>query len=221
MAEDQVRHSKAAAAALVTDEDEKAKLEARNALLQFDVIDQMVDAFIRSGRPFRLRPSAFLELHRAALEGLSAYAGNWRPADVAIGGSKHRPPGAYEVPTLVEDLCDHVNEEWQHASAIRLSAYVLWRTNWVHPFVDGNGRTARAAAYYVLCARLGMHLPGIETIPDQIIAHRAPYYEALEDADTRWQETETVDTSRLEDLLDSMLAKQLVSVHAAATKDRS
>jgi fido (protein-threonine AMPylation protein) len=52
-----------------------------------------------------------------------------------------------------------------------------------HPFTDGNGRTARAASYIVLCAHLGLRLPGSNTIPDQIAADKTPYYLALEAAD--------------------------------------
>jgi Fic family protein len=46
----------------------------------------------------------------------------------------------------IEFMCDYVNDRWAEASAVHLCAYVLWRLNWIHPFGDGNGRTARAIA---------------------------------------------------------------------------
>ena len=53
-----------------------------------------------------------LSLHRAALDGISAYAGNFRPAGVEIQGSRHTPPGAHLVPGLIEEMCDYVNDNW-------------------------------------------------------------------------------------------------------------
>ena len=98
-------------------------------------------------------------------------------------GGKHVPPSAHLVPELIEEMCDYINENWTTQSAVELSAYALWRLNWIHPFVDGNGRTARAVSYVVLCTRMGTQLPGIRTIPDQISENKQPYYRCLEAAD--------------------------------------
>ena len=49
----------------------------------------------------------------------------------------------YRVPGLMDDMVNTVNRDWGESHPIRLSAYVLWRLNWIHPFVNGNGRTAR------------------------------------------------------------------------------
>ena len=86
------RHSIAAEPSLVTDPIEEAKRESENALAQFDRVLDMIDDVTRGGRPFRLRMSMILDLHRLALDGLSPYAGSTRPADVTIGLSKHTPP---------------------------------------------------------------------------------------------------------------------------------
>ena len=90
--------------------------------------------------------------------------------------------------------------------------------NWIHPFVDGNGRTARAISYVILCVRLGYRLPGTQTIPEQIAKHKAPYY-SLKAADVC--ETEgKLDLSEMEALLESLLAAQLVSVLKDASSAR-
>jgi Fic family protein len=88
--------------------------------------------------------------------------------------------------------------------------------NWIHPFTDGNGRTARAISYLLLGLRLGYRLPGTKTIPEQIAKDKRPYYKALEATDTAW-ESKKIDLSELEDLLSGLLANQLVSVHEQAT----
>lgn len=144
--------------------------------------------------------------------GLSGYAGNWRPSGIEIKGSRHAPPPAYEVPERIEELCDYVNERWEHKKALHLASYVMWRLNWIHPFTDGNGRTSRAASYLILCLKMGYLLPGRRTIPDQIAENKTPYYEALEAADIAW-EAGTIDLSAMKQLLRSMLAEQLVAVH--------
>ena len=136
-------------------------------------------------------------------------AGRWRDVGMAIGSSRHVPPPPIEVPRYIDELCDYVNERWRDRSALHLAAYVMWRLNWIHPFVDGNGRTTRALSYYVLCSKLGFHIPGVTTVPELVAENKAPYYKALEAAD-RASETGDIDVSQMERLLGDLLAKQMV-----------
>jgi Fic family protein len=177
------RHSRADAAELIKDPDERARREASNGLRQIDRVNEMVEYWLQPEHPFKLRISHLLTLNREALAGISAYAGNFRPGPIKIEGSKHEPPGAHLVPELVEDLCEYINANLDRKSPVHLAAYVLWRLNWIHPFADGNGRTARAAAYLMLCVAVKMRLPGTNTIPEQISRNKRPYYETLETAD--------------------------------------
>src|SRR5215472_1383521 len=163
---EQDRHSRAFEAELITDPELKAQKEASNGLRQFDAVAERIEYWTHPERPFKLRLSLILDLQRIALEGISAYAGNFRPAGIEIKGSKHQPVGAHLVPGLVEELCDYVNDNWGKKSPIHLCAYILWRLNWIHPFTDGNGRTSRAVSYLVLCVGLGYRLPGARTIPE-------------------------------------------------------
>ena len=199
---------------LVSDPDRKAEREALNGLKQFDLAREVVREALEHDR-FRMRPSLVLSLQRVALEGLSAYAGNYRPSGVEITNSEHQPPGAHLVAELVEEMCDYINDGWDEASAIHLAAYAMWRLNWIHPFADGNGRTSRAVSYVLLCIRLGSDIPGTPTIPDQIVDNREPYFEALDAADSAWRDGE-VDLSRMEDLLSGMLAAQLAGAYREA-----
>lgn len=100
-----------------------------------------------------------------------------------IEQSEHVPPPEQDVAEYVDDLCDYVASEWNTSYATHLAAYVLWRLNWIHPFEDGNGRTARAASYLVLNVKIGRKLPGTQTIPEFIARDKTPYYRALEGAD--------------------------------------
>lgn len=163
-----------------------------------------------------MRPSTLLDLNRLAIEGIEREAGSFRTEDMGITGSRHRPPPWREVPRLIDDMCDYVNDHWDSANPVHLAAYVLWKLNWIHPFVDGNGRTARVSSYLVLNVRLGYRLPGAYTIPDQISVNKGPYYRALEAAD-RAHEDNRVDLSDLETLLMETLANQLAKIVETAS----
>ena len=179
---------------LCSDPDQKALLEARNGLLQFDRVLQLIDE--AAVGDFRLRPSTIQELNRIAIQDKHNGAGVYRNGQVYIQGTSHQPPPPEPVPRLVEEMCDYVNNNWTR-SPVHLASFIMWRLNWIHPFWEGNGRSSRAASYLVLCARLGYRLPGDLTVPEQ--------------ADSAWQKS-VVDVSRMEDLMDAMLAKQLAEV---------
>jgi Fic family protein len=144
-------------------------------------------------------------------------AGTWRNTPVKIQGSGHQPPEEAFVSEEIEMMCNYVNEHWKTANALHLAGYVLWKLNWIHPFSDGNGRTARAVSYVVLSIKLDSLLPGAPAIPDQIAADKKPYYDALEAADEALK-AGTIDIGALEQMLDGMLAAQLVSAAKEAAK---
>ena len=205
------RDSRPASHELFSNPEEKAALEARNGLLQFDEVLKLID---QAKNGFTLRPSTIQRLQRMAIQDIYTCAGNYRTTPVFIKGTTHQPPQAHEVAECTEELCEYVNSNWDH-TALHLSAYVMWRLNWIHPFAGGNGRTSRAVSYLVLCARLGYRVSGTDTIPEQIVANRQPYYEALDAADAAWTQN-IVDVSAMERLLEHALAVQLSSVLEAA-----
>ncbi len=92
----------------------------------------------------------------------------------------------------------------------------MWRLNWIHPFADGNGRTSRIASYVVLSIAAKILLPGMPTIPDQIVDNRKPYFDALDAADAAWREGR-LDIAKMEDLLGGMLERQLSGFRARNT----
>lgn len=189
---------------------ERADLEAKNALRQFDLLREMITSAVGDAS-FKLRPSAIGRLNKCAVEGLVPSPGAPRTDEIDIFGSNHQPPAWADVPGLLEELCDYVNDHWANRSALHLSAYVMWRLNWIHPYPDGNGRTSRAASYLVLCVATGYLLPGEVTIPHQIAAAKRAYYKALEAADEAYSRGD-VDVSQMEELLKGYLATQLLQV---------
>jgi Fic family protein len=204
------RHSEAEDAALLSDPDEIARREAENGLRQFALALDIIRTHVKDAeRPFKLRANPILQLHQVALDGLHRLTGTFRNTPVKIHGSLHQPPEPAFVADEVQTLCEYINENW-NKSAVHLAAYVLWKMNWIHPFADGNGRTARAVSYVVLSIKLDSLLPGTPTIPEQIASNKDPYYKALEEADKAWA-SQKVDVSALEGLLGDMLARQLLN----------
>jgi Fic family protein len=105
-----------------------------------------------------------------------------------------------------------VHENWTIVDhPTMLPAYTLWRLCWIHPFVEGNGRTARAACYFLICLKQGRLLPGKKTVPERIRENRVPYYAALHAADVAW-EAGQLDVSSLADYLGALLKAQLEDV---------
>jgi Fic family protein len=211
------RHSVAETTTLLRDPVEIARREAENGIRQFELALEIIRSFVKDrDRPFKLRASIVLQLHQAALDGLHSLAGTWRNTPVMIEGSAHQPPEAFLVSDEVQLLCEYVNDNWSTATAVHLAAYILWKLNWIHPFADGNGRTARAVMYVVLSIKLDSLLPGAPTIPEQIAGNKTPYYDALEAADKHWDGSK-VDVSALESMLDGMLSTQLLSAAKEAS----
>jgi Fic family protein len=191
----------------VVSDEERAPREAKNSYEQFRRLEELI-ADAAASDYYALRPSTLMELNRLAIDGLVTAPGRYRLGAMEIPGSPHQPPSPEEVPVLVEQMCDYVNENWGERSAIHLAAYVMWRLNWIHPFQDGNGRTARAASYLVLCARLGHDLPGEATVPTHIAQNKTPYYSTLEAADRACKDGR-VELSELERLLEDTLIMQI------------
>jgi Fic family protein len=212
------RSSEADEPELIEDPDERARVEAENTLRQFDAAIVELRKWLRNPSR-RLRPSDISALHRVLMDRLSEYAGIYRPAKIKIRGSRHAPPPADEVQGLVEDLCDYVNRHWADKTPVHLAAYVLWRINWIHPFSDGNGRTARIVSYLILCANSGKELPGDLTIPEQISRNKQPYYAALEAADRELKKG-NIEVSAIEELLNAHLANQLYDFYQTISGDR-
>jgi Fic family protein len=114
-----------------------------------------------------------------------------------------------------------IHENWTIVKGpTSLAAFALWRMNWIHPFVEGNGRTARAACYYLICMKHQRLLPGIKIVPERIRENRQPYYDALKAADKKWEDGKldvTAMSTYLAGLLKGQLAEEVNNLQSQAT----
>ena len=88
----------------------------------------------------------------------------------------------------MKNIIDIANSAWQNADPIGLASYVMWAINYIHPFVNGNGRTSRAMFYYVFCMKLKakISIPLPELIRTR---HRADYIAAMQRVDATVNES--------------------------------
>lgn len=180
----------------------------KNLLRQFDFLKTLVEvSLVKSG--CIVTQEIILDLNRYAVVLLTPTPGEYRKEAVHITNARHMPPPHEEVPGWMDEFVNYLSANWDSHSASHLSAYALWRLCWVHPFMEGNGRTARAMSYLMLCMKHGMWLPGTNIIPMQIKKNLKPYYESLQDADHHYQKNGEINVTTLEQYLDGLLTIQL------------
>lgn len=95
-------------------------------------------------------------LHRLVLKEIdNAHAGVYRRTNVVIAGARHTPPDALQVPEQRQALLDWYAQAQLHPvlRAVQLHADVVK----IHPFTDGNGRTARPNACAKRLRSTGTH----------------------------------------------------------------
>ena len=186
-------------------------LAVANGNRQYDFLKSMVATAIAANRTM-LSHTLIKALNFQAICCLHVSAGEYRPCPVCVGD--HTPPDHYRVQALMDDFVDQVNRFWDSTDAVVLASYVLWRLNNIHPFINGNGRTARAACYFVLCAKSGGWIAGQPILPELIRQNHAEYVAALQHAHNAWARG-SIDLSLLHPLIVRLLQQQIQSAPPA------
>ncbi|WP_132546738.1 Fic family protein [Rhodovulum euryhalinum] len=155
-------------------------LEIANGERHYSFLQSIVATSLEVGRPF-LSQTVIKSINFHAIACLHTNAGLYRPCAVRVG--EYVPPDHYRVPDLMDDFVNIVNRQWDAADPVELAAFVLWKLNHIHPFINGNGRTARASCYFVLCVKLGGWLEGDTILPELLRTNRPEYVEALKQVD--------------------------------------
>jgi len=76
-------------------------------------------------------------------ETASDIAGSYRTGNVIIASARHRPPDAFEVPNLMRRTVNWINANEKKMHPVEFAALAHHKIVHIHPFFDGNGRTAR------------------------------------------------------------------------------
>jgi hypothetical protein len=180
-------------------------LKRSNARRQHDFLKSVTLAALGVERPV-LSENIIKALNFHACAGLHSRAGEYRVSDVTVRGG-FTPPPSYRVPELMHDLGVAMQKNWDRSDPVVLATFVLWRVASIHPFSDGNGRTARATSYYVLCARAGRWLPGRPILPRLIERNYEEYIRCLKTVDASVA-SERVDLQPLHTFVANLLGRQ-------------
>jgi Fic family protein len=118
-----------------------------------------------------------LEIHRLILKNINEPgAGHYRKENVMILRAIHLPPSAVKIPKLMSEFIQWYYEYKTKLSAVELAVWVHYKLVYIHPFIDGNGRTARLLMNLILLQR---------GYPPAVILNidRKKYYRVLKEAD--------------------------------------
>lgn len=139
---------------------------------------------------FTFKESQLLRIHSLVVERViaKADAGKFRNVQVVLKNSGNgevvfRPPPAPEVPFYVEELLNWLNQtKGQEIHPVFCAGIGLYFLYTVHPFIEGNGRTARGFANLVLFVR-GYGVKRLFSLEEYFDSHSQEYYQALSASD--------------------------------------
>jgi Fic family protein len=165
---------------------EKDKGEVINYVKMLEYIDKLGEE-----RAKHISEEIILKIHQLTTQGIlpEEQAGRYRKVAVAVvngyGRVVFQPPPKNKVPGLMKDFVLWLNSDRAHELyPVLLSGISHYEFVRIHPFVDGNGRTARALATLIL------YLKGFDTkrffaLDDYYNENRGRYYAALQTVDQK------------------------------------
>lgn len=127
-----------------------------------------------------------LIIHRWIMGRLDDRAGHWRLGKVVVGNRRtgrinYVAPSAVKVPRLIKGLVDWHNHQDHYFNAVLKAGIIHYRLVWIHPFADGNGRTARALATLILL-RERFDIKRFFALDDYYDADRKLYFDNIQAA---------------------------------------
>ena len=184
------------------------RLQVSNLDRQYQFFRSIFEASISTNRIY-VSQNVIKALNFHAIVCLHSTAGEFRKFQVTVGD--HKPPDWIFVQALMDDFVNHINVQIAQADPVTLATYALWRLNFIHPFINGNGRTARIVAYYILCLRSGGLIGGTVSLPELLRRDRSDYVAALRTVDASFVKG-SLDLSPLHDLVSKLLTEQISTI---------
>ncbi len=125
----------------------KDHLEAKdhNAALQY-----LYD-LIENGKQHTISERLIRILHQIITQETEReWSGRYRNSNVIIGGADHIPPDALDIPQEMQKLIKWLAKNKKNLHIIELASILHHKLVHIHPFFDGNGRTARIVTNLLL-----------------------------------------------------------------------
>lgn len=153
-------------------------------LLNYRKAFDLVADYVKEGAP--ITEVLIREIHKQLVNdvrGNSATPGMYRKIQNYVVNSKtqeviYTPPPVYEVASSMQALVDWMNQETE-IHPVLLAGIAQFQLVHIHPFLDGNGRTARLLS--TLCLyRWGYDFKRLFSISEYYDRNRSEYYQALQ-----------------------------------------
>lgn len=145
--------------------------EVTNHKDAIEYVEKLSDS-MASITPFHVR-----QIHKLVLTQIDdENAGQYRKTEVRILGAKHIPPQAWEISRHMTEWGNWLKNSENKIHPVELAALAHHRLVAIHPFIDGNGRTARLVMNLILFKH---------GYPPAVIlqTNRKQYYQVLMQAD--------------------------------------
>jgi Fic family protein len=186
LSEDEVAAIVAGTAANPPPSQEYLYREVENVLRAFNGIKD----HLLAGGGAEITPDVVKDFNRQVLDGLSqgdVHPGEVRRQSVVVGTYRGAP--WEDCDYLLERMCEWLNGpdfetddlEWETPFALLKAAMAHLYIAWIHPFDDGNGRTARLVEVLILLAA-GVPMPAAHLLSNHYNLTRSEYYRQLDRA---------------------------------------
>ncbi len=163
---------------------QEAREDDKKELLNYRDAFELVSQYIGDGGP--ITQGVIREIHKRLVNGVrgnAAAPGEYRkvPNYVVNSITKeviYTPPPANELPILMAELVQWINETTE-INPVLVSGMAQFQFVHIHPFLDGNGRTARLLS--TLCLyKTGYDFKRLFTLSEYYDRDRPAYYKAIQ-----------------------------------------
>jgi len=153
-------------------------------LLNYKKAMDFISKHLRKNAP--IREGIVRELHKILVKGVRggrADAGHYRKLQNYVVNSRtgeiiYTPPNAYKIPQLMREFVDWLNMTGD-TSPVLVAGISQFQLVHIHPFIDGNGRTARILSALILY-KTGYDFKRLFTLSEYYDKDRQCYYSAIQ-----------------------------------------
>ena len=159
----------------------KPEQEVRNYFLALNYLEEKAKKKEKFSKKLILDVQKFVE--KGASKEKIGLRGQMPPGilfavyDSQSGNPDYIPPEYVDIPELLEELADYVNTTDDHPLIV--AAVVHYQLVTIHPFEDGNGRTARLLSGYILDIN-GYGFNGIGSLEEYFAYDVEEYYNSIQ-----------------------------------------
>ncbi|MBO4952987.1 MAG: Fic family protein [Lachnospiraceae bacterium] len=159
----------------------KPEQEVRNYFLALNYLEEKVNKKVPFSKELILDVQKLVE--NGASKERIGFRGPMPPGvlfavyDSKTGNPDYIPPEYCDIPDLIEELVQYVNTTEDHALIV--AAVVHYQLVTIHPFEDGNGRTARLLSGYIMDLN-GYGFNGIGSLEEYFAYDIDEYYESIQ-----------------------------------------